>query len=148
LQKTVYRKIRHPENQIYLLMKANNNVFGSDEHNYVWRKPREELRENNSLLPVTYGGGSFTVCGCMEALAVGNLNLLKGIMNKHVYVNVLRVYLKASAEKLGIQEHFAFYHNNYPKYSVYFVSEWCLYNCPKVIKTPPRSPDFNVIKNL
>jgi hypothetical protein len=72
----------------------------------------------------------------MEASGVENLNLLKDIMNKHVYVNVLRVYLKASAEKLGIQEHFAFYRDNYQKYSVHFVSEWYLYNCPKVIKTP------------
>jgi hypothetical protein len=68
----------------------------------LWRKPGEEQPENNSLLPVKYGGGSITVWGCMEASGVENLNLLKGIMNKHVYINVLRVYLKASAEKLGI----------------------------------------------
>jgi len=69
-------------------------------------------------------------------------------MNKHVYVNVLREYLKASAENLGIQEHFACYHDNYPKHSVHLVREWCLYNCPKVIKTPPQSPDLNVIENF
>ena len=25
---------------------------------------------------------------------------------------------------------------------------WLLYNCPKVLETPPQSPDLNVIENL
>jgi len=58
----------------------------------MWRKPREELRENNFLLPVKCGGGRFTVWGS----GVENLHLLGGIMNKHFSVNVLRDYLKAS----------------------------------------------------
>jgi hypothetical protein len=84
----------------------------------------------------------------MEVSAVGNLHLLGGIMNKHFYVNVLREYLKASAEKLGIQEHFAFYHDNCPNHSVHLVREWCLYSYPKVIKTPPQSPNLHAIENL
>ena len=66
----------------------------------------------NFLLPVKYVGGSVTVWGCMESSWVENLHLLEGIMNKHVFVKILREYLKASAEKLGIQEHFACYHDN------------------------------------
>jgi hypothetical protein len=111
-------------------------------------EPGEEFRENNFHLPVKYGGGSVTVWGCMEASGVENLHLLEGIMNKHFYVNVLREYLKVSTETLGIQERFAFYHDNYPKHSVHLVRERCFYNCPEVIKTPPQSPDLNVIENL
>jgi len=114
----------------------------------VWRKPGEEFRENNFLLPVKYVGGSVTVWRCMEASGVENLHLLECIMNKHVYVNVLKEYLKATAEKLGIQEEFACYHDNYPKHSLHLVRERCLYNCPKVIKAPPQSPDLNVIENI
>jgi hypothetical protein len=114
----------------------------------VWRKPGEELRENNFLLPIKYGCGSVTVWGCMEASGVGNLHLLGGIMNKHFYVNVFRGYLKASAENLGIQEHFEFYHANCPNHSAHLVREWCLYNYTKVIKTPPQSPNLNAIENL
>jgi hypothetical protein len=51
-------------------------------------------------------------------------------------------------KKLGIQEHFAFFHDSDPKYSSYLVRGWCLYNCSKVIKTPRQSPDLNVIENL
>jgi 20S proteasome alpha/beta subunit len=38
--------------------------------------------------------------GCV-ATGAGN-HFIKGIMNKHVYVNILREHLKASAGKLGI----------------------------------------------
>jgi len=115
---------------------------------YVWRKPGKELRENNFLLLVIYCGGSVTVWGCMEASGVENLHLHEGIMNKHVYVNVFPEYLKAGAENFGIQEPFAFYHNNYPKHSLQLVREWCLYNFPKVIKTPPQLSDLNVTENI
>jgi hypothetical protein len=36
-------------------------------------------------------------------------------MNRQVYVNVLRKYLKARAEKLGIPEDFVFYRDDDPK---------------------------------
>jgi hypothetical protein len=38
----------------------------------------------------------------MAAFRVGNLHFIGGRMNKHVYVNILREHLNASAEKLGI----------------------------------------------
>jgi transposase len=78
----------------------------------------------------------------------GNLHFIEGSVNKHACVNILRERLKASAEKRGFQVHFAFYHDSDPKYSSHLVRGWCLYVCPKVIKTPPQSPDLNVIENL
>jgi hypothetical protein len=38
----------------------------------------------------------------MAASGVGSLHFIEGIMNKNLYVNILRENLKASAEKLGI----------------------------------------------
>jgi hypothetical protein len=53
---------------------------------------------------VQYGGGSIAVCRYMEASGVENIQLNEeDIMNTHVYVNVLREYLKASAKKLGFK---------------------------------------------
>jgi hypothetical protein len=72
---------------------------------------------------------------------VGNLHFTEGIMNKHIYVNILRDHLKASAKKLGILENFEFYHDNDPKHSSHLVRQWCLYNCPKINKTTPQLPD-------
>ena len=51
-------------------------------------------------------------------------------MNKHIYVNIPPEHLKASAEYLGFQEHFAFYHDNGQN----ILHIWCLYNWPNVIK--------------
>jgi hypothetical protein len=104
----------------------------------VWRKPGEELRENNFLLPVKYGGGSV-----MEASGLVNLHLLEGILNKHVHMNVIREYLKASAEKLGFK--------NILHFTTTITQTFCTFGegvvhvqLPKGIKTPPHSPDLNV----
>jgi hypothetical protein len=43
---------------------------------------------------------------------VGNLHFRAGNMNRHVCVNIAPKHLKASAEKLGIPENFAFYRDD------------------------------------
>ncbi|XP_068085167.1 phospholipase B1, membrane-associated-like [Anabrus simplex] len=43
---------------------------------------------------------------------------------------------------------FKFYQDNNPKHKSYLVREWLLYNCPKVLETPPQSPDLNPIGNM
>jgi hypothetical protein len=48
----------------------------------------------------------------VAASGVGNIHITEGIMNKHVCVNIPPEHLKTCAENLGIQEHFAFYHEN------------------------------------
>jgi hypothetical protein len=78
---------------------------------------------------------------------VGHLHFTEDIMNKHVYLKILQEHQKACAEKFGIQENVAFYRDSVPKHSSHLVRGWCLYNCTKVIKTPPQSPDLNVIEN-
>lgn len=88
------------------------------------------------------------VWGCMAASGVGNLHFIDGIMNKHVYLNILKTNLKESVKKLGIECNFQFYQDNDPKHSALDVKTWLLYNCPKVIKTPAQSPDLNVIEHL
>ena len=55
---------------------------------------------------------------------------------------------KSHCWKLWIKENFAFHHGNDPERSSHLVRGWCLYNWPKVIKTPTQSPDLNVFENL
>jgi hypothetical protein len=42
------------------------------------------------------------VWGCVVVSGVGNPHFIEGVTNKHVYANILRENLKASAGKLGI----------------------------------------------
>ncbi|GBM50552.1 hypothetical protein AVEN_1938-1 [Araneus ventricosus] len=38
--------------------------------------------------------------------------------------------------------------DNDPKHTALNVRLWCLYNCPKNLKTPPQSPDLNRIEHI
>ena len=69
-------------------------------------------------------------------------------MNSPAYLYILRENLKQGAESLGINRTFQFYQDNDRKHKERNVRMWLLINCPKVIQTPPQSPDLNIIENL
>lgn len=124
------------------------NLHGSDGKVMVWRKPNTELDSANLQPTVKHGGGSVMVWGCMSASGVGELVFIEGMMTKEVYLDILRENLHRSAEKLGIRGTFKFYQDNDPKHKAHVVREWLLYNCPKVLETPPQSPDLNPIEHI
>lgn len=135
-------------NDVLFSDESKFNLFGSDGRVTVWRKPNQELQKQNLRPTVKHGGGSVMVWGCFSAAGVGELVFIDGIMDQNVYLNLLKQNLKKSAEKLGIGSSFKFYQDNDPKHTAFKVREWLLYNCPKVLKTPPQSPDINPIENL
>jgi hypothetical protein len=47
--------------------------------------------------------GSVMVLGCMTASGVGNVNFIEAIVNKHIYVNILREYLYPGLKNLRIK---------------------------------------------
>lgn len=124
------------------------NVFCSDGKVRVWRKPNTEFEKRNTKPTVKHGGGSVMVWGCFAASGVGSLVFIDGIMNAAMYIDILKENLHKSAEKLGIRQSFHFYQDNDPKHKAYDTKSWLLYNCPKVMETPPQSPDCNPIENL
>lgn len=124
------------------------NIWGSDGQLRVWRRENEALKEKNLRATVKHGGGSVMVWGCMSAKGPGNLHFIEGIMDQNMYLDILKQNLKQSAEKFGLQGSFKFYQDNDPKHKAQRVKQWLLYNCPKVLETPPQSPDLNVIENL
>lgn len=124
------------------------NLFGSDGRTYVWRKPNTELQEKNLRPSMKHGGGSVMIWGCMSANGVGNLEFIENIMDQTVYLNILKKNVQPSVQKLGIGSTFKFYQDNDLKHKALKVRNWLLYNCPKVLETPPQSPDINVIEHL
>lgn len=135
-------------NNVLFTDESKFNLFGSDGRVNVWRRPNEELKQKNLRATVKHGGGSVMVWGCFSAAGVGSLVFIDGIMDRKVYINILRNNMKQSAEKLGIKDKFNFYQDNDPKHKANETRLYLLYNCPKVLETPPQSPDLNPIENL
>lgn len=135
-------------NDVIFLDESKFNLFGSDGKVMVWRKPNEELKPKHLKPTIKHGGGHVMVWGCISSKGTGNLVFIDTIMNKEIYLNILKENLKKSAEKMGILQSFKLYQDNDPKHKAHIVREWLLYNCPKVIATPPQSPDLNPIENL
>lgn len=135
-------------NDVLFSDESKFNLFGSDGKQKVWRKPNTELEKKNLNVTIKHGGGSVLVWGCFAASGVGSLVFIEGIMTADSYIEILRQNLHSSAEKLNIRKTFKYYQDNDPKHKAHKTREWLLYNCPRVLQTPPQSPDLNPIENL
>ena len=82
---------------------------------------------------VKHGRGYVMVWGCKSAQGVGELVFIDGIMDKNVYLDILKDSLKKSAKNTGIPDYFKFYQDNDHKHTAYNVRLWLQYNCPKVV---------------
>ncbi|GFU55282.1 transposable element Tcb2 transposase [Trichonephila clavipes] len=96
---------------------------------------------------VKYGGGSVLIWGCMSA-GVGELVFIDGIMDKMVYLEILKNNLQKSALNVGLGSNFIFQQDYDPKHTVKIVKLYLLSHCKKELHTPSPSPDLNVIENL
>ena len=67
----------------------------------MWRKPNGEFNKKNLAASVKYGAGSQMVFGCMSGADVGNLQSVDDIMDKYVYLIILKQDLIQSAKKRG-----------------------------------------------
>ncbi|GBM80138.1 Transposable element Tcb2 transposase, partial [Araneus ventricosus] len=135
-------------NSVLFVDESKYNVNGSDGKQMVWRKPNSELEMKNLTPSVKHGGGSQMVWGCMSAVGVGNLHFIDGIMDKCMYLGILKQNLKQSAEKMGILPHYKLYQDNDPKHNAHICKLWALYHCLQVIRTPTQSPNLNPIENI
>lgn len=135
-------------NRVIFTDESKYNVYGNDGKVKIWRKRNTALAVRNLNTTIKHGGGSVMVWGCFSAQGVGSLVFIEGTMNAAAYIQILRDNLHVSAEKMGIRRSFLFYQDNDPKHKARNTKEWLLYNCPKVLDTPPQSPDCNPIENL
>ena len=135
-------------NDVIFTDESKFNLFGSDGKQKVWRKKNTALHQKNLTKTIKHSGGNVMVWECFAASGVGNLEFIDGTMRADSYIGILKHNLHSSAEKLGIRSTFKFYQDNDPKHKAFVTREWLLYNCPKVMETPPQSPDCNPIENL
>ncbi|GFX51825.1 transposable element Tcb2 transposase [Trichonephila clavipes] len=94
---------------------------------------------------VKYGGGSVLVWGvCLQEESEN----LCSLMDKMVYLEILKKNLQKSAVNVGLGSNFIFQQDNDPKHVAKTVQLCLLYHCKKELHTPPQSPDLNVIQNV
>lgn len=127
-------------------------LYYNDGPPRVWRKPLTALENRNVIPTVKFGKLSVMIWGCISSRGVGNLAFIESTIDAQQYLQILKSNLRPSAEKFGLivdnMPKFQFYQDNDPKHKEHNVRTWLLYNCGKVIDTPPQSPDLNPIENL
>lgn len=88
------------------------------------------------------------VWGCFAHNGVGELHRIDGIMDRHMYKEILETKMRDSVEKLFGSNSFIFQHDNDPKHTSKLIKKYLEDSRTKVLVWPPQSPDLNPIENL
>jgi hypothetical protein len=123
------------------------NRFGSDGKSYVRRRIGEEFDPKCVKSTVKGGGGSVMVWGAMSKTGPGPIHRIEGIMDQHVYVDILEnVLLPFANEKIAAD--WIFQADNDPKHTSRKAKIFLEDPGINSMKRPAQSPDLNPIEMM
>lgn len=125
------------------------NIFGSDGRQWCWRRPGQEFDDRFVQKTVKHGGGKVMVWGCMTRAGLGRLVRVKGMVNRYVYVDILKSgFLGTLSDHNILHGTYIFQQDNDSKHTSKFAKAWMQDNGLNVLPWPPQSPDMNPIEHV
>ena len=128
-------------------------LFNSKRRQYCRRRPGEPLRDDTIQATVKHGGGSVMFWGCFAGKKVGDLHKINGIMDQHIYHQILVHHGMPSGDRL-VPGKWVFVQDNDPKHSSKKVRNYLENKSAakdarmSVMEWPSQSPDCNPLELL
>lgn len=123
------------------------NLHNSDGIVWVRRPTNSRMNPKYTKGTIKFGGGSVMVWGCFSGHGMGPIRFIEGIMDRFVYVDILKNAMVPFAED-NLPLLWRFQHDNDPKHTAKIVKEYLEEEQIRVMDWPPQSPDLNPIENL
>ena len=104
-------------------MKVNH--FGSDGCSWCWVRDEQSQQPHQIEQTIKHGGGSVMIWGYITAYSPGFMCKINGIMNQHVYKQILEDYLLGTIKWYKIDpECIIFQQDSNSKHTARSTQEW------------------------
>lgn len=125
------------------------NRFGSDGCSWCWIRDGQSKQPQHIEQTVKHGGGSVMIWGCLTAYGPGFMCKINGIMDQHVYKQILEDYLLQTIKWYKMDpERIIFQQDCDSKHKARSTQEWLDKQPFDILEWPPQSPDLSPIENL